>query len=142
MSHSYQACINYRIQRIAKVYRRRAEERLSALGLHPGQEFLLMQLWDKDGITQSELFERLCVEPSTVTKSLQRLEKVGFVERRPDAEDSRVSRVYLTESGRALQAPVLQIWNELEHATVSGLSEVEIALMVRLFDQIDANLAE
>jgi DNA-binding MarR family transcriptional regulator len=142
MNHPFQECINYRIQRVAKVYRRRVEEALNALGLYPGQEFLLMQLWEEEGITQSELVERLCVEPSTVTKSLQRLEKVGFVERRQDAEDSRVSRVYLTEAGRALKEPVKQIWCELEKATVNGLSEVEIALMGRLFDQIDANLAE
>jgi MarR family transcriptional regulator, organic hydroperoxide resistance regulator len=88
------------------------------------------------------LVERLCVEPSTVTKSLQRLEKAGFVERRQDAEDSRVSRVYLTAEGRALQEPVQQMWCNLEMTTVEGLSDVELALLRRVLDQIDTNLAE
>jgi DNA-binding MarR family transcriptional regulator len=142
MNYRYQDAINYRIQRIYRTYRRQIEEALTGLGLYPGQEHLLMQLWDQEGITQSELVERLCVEPSTVTKSLQRLEKVGFVERRADADDSRVSRVYLTPAGRDLQAPVQHIWCDLEIATVQGLSDVELALLRRILDQIDINLAE
>ena len=142
MNYRYQDAMSYRIQRIYRTYRRQIEAAVTALGLYPGQEHLLMQLWDEEGITQSELVEKLCVEPSTVTKSLQRLEKVGFVERKPDAEDSRVSRVYLTQAGRDLQTPMQQIWCDLEKLTVEGLSEVELALMRRILDQIDANLAE
>ena len=142
MNYNYEDAINYRIQRIFRTYRRQVEDRLTALGLYPGQEHLLMQLWNEEGVTQSALVERLCVEPSTVTKSLQRLEKAGFVERRQDSEDSRVSRVYLTSAGRELQAPVQQIWCDLEKVTIDGLSDVELALLRRIFDQIENNLAE
>ena len=50
------------------------------------------------GITHSELAHRMRVSPETVTNMLQRMEKTGFVERRPGAEDQRVSRVYLTDT--------------------------------------------
>jgi len=142
MKFRYQDAIHYRIQRLTKTYRYREEAALNALGLYYGQEMLLLQLWNEEGITQSALVEKVCVEPSTVTKSLQRLEKAGFVERRQDAEDSRVSRVYLTPAGRALQEPVQKIWCDLEKLTVQALSDVEIALLRRLLDQIDATLAE
>lgn len=142
MNYRYQDAINYRIQRLYKTYRHRVEAALNELGLYSGQEMLLLQLWNEEGITQSALVEKLCVEPSTVTKSLQRLEKAGFVVRRPDADDSRVSRVYLTQAGRDLQEPVQAIWCDLEKRTVQALSDVEIALMRRLLDQIDATLAE
>lgn len=142
MNYNYEDAINYRIQRIFRTYRRHVEDRLTALGLYPGQEHMLMQLWNEEGVTQSALVERLCVEPSTVTKSLQRLEKVGFVERRQDSEDSRVSRVYLTDAGRELQVPVRQIWCDLEKVMVDGLSDVELALLRRILGQIEDNLAE
>ncbi|XXV34779.1 MarR family transcriptional regulator [Sorangium sp. So ce1504] len=63
-------------------------------GLQPGQDVLLRQLCQSDGLSQSALIERLGVEPPTVTKALGRLEKAGLVVRRRDPNDARVSRVY------------------------------------------------
>jgi DNA-binding MarR family transcriptional regulator len=141
MSHPLDDYIGYRILQIHRAHRSRAEVALSQLGLHTGQEMLLFHLWNEEGLTQSQLVDQLCVEPPTVTKTLQRLEQAGLVERRQDAEDARVSRVYLTPKGRALKAQVKKIWENLEALTVQGLSEVEKALMRRLLDQINNNLA-
>ncbi len=141
MSHLLRDYIGYRILQIHRAHRSRAEAALNELGLHTGQEMLLFQLWNEEGLTQSQLVDQLCVEPPTVTKTLQRLEQAGLVERRQDAEDARVSRVYLTPQGRALKAPVQKVWGDLETLTVQGLSEVEKALMRRLLDQINDNIA-
>lgn len=141
MSHPLDDYIGYRILQIHRAHRSRAEAALNQLGLHTGQEMLLFHLWNEEGLTQSQLVDQLCVEPPTVTKTLQRLEQAGLVERRQDAEDARVSRVYLTPKGRALKAQVKKIWENLEALTVQGLSEVEKALMRRLLDQISNNLA-
>ena len=141
MSHPLHDYIGYRIIQIQKAHRNRAETAFNNLGLYTGQEMLLYQLWKQEGLTQSELVEILCVDPSTVTKTLQRLEQAALVERRQDAEDARVSRVYLTPKGRALQAPVQKIWDDLETLTVQGLSEVEKALMRRLLEQIQDNVS-
>ncbi len=140
MDHPLNDYIGFRLLQVLKVHRSHAETALNRVGLYSGQEMLLFQLWNQEGITQSELVDFLCVDPSTVTKTLQRLEQAGLVERRQDAEDARVSRVYLTSKGRALHAPVQKIWDDLEALTVQGLSEVEKALLRRLLDQIQDNL--
>ena len=72
---------------------------------------------------------------------LQRMERAGLIERRPDPEDARVSLVYLTERGRALEQPVLEVWKQLEAQTVAGLSATEQALLRRLLMQVSANLS-
>jgi DNA-binding MarR family transcriptional regulator len=72
---------------------------------------------------------------------LQRMEHAGLIERRPDPEDARVSRVYLTPRGRALEQPVLEVWKQLEAQTVAGLSVIEQALLRRLLMQMVANLS-
>ena len=126
---------------ICRAHRYNAEIALNALGLHTGQEMILFQLWEQEGITPSQIAETLCVEPPTVTKMLQRLEKSGFVERRPDVEDGRISRVYLTAEGKSLKIPVQQVWNRLEAQTIGGLSDMEQALLKRLLLQIQGNLA-
>jgi DNA-binding MarR family transcriptional regulator len=81
---------------------------LVANGLHPGQDLLLSALWSEDGITQTELVERLGIRSPTVSKALTRLERVGYVRREIDPNRSR--RVFLTPAGRALRQPVEQAW--------------------------------
>ncbi len=140
MEHPLQDYIGYRILQIHRAHRNRAEAAFNEIGLHTGQEWVLFQLWNEEGLTQSELVNALNVEPPTITKTLDRLEKAGLVERRQDPEDARVSRVYLTPAGRALEGQVRKVWDKLEADTVQGLSDVEIALLRRLLDQVERNL--
>lgn len=139
MNHPLDDYIGYRFIQIMKAHRSRAEAIFSEAGLHPGQEMLLFQLWEREGLTQSELAAQMCLDASTVTKSLQRMGQVGIVERRTDANDARVMRVYLTPQGRALEAPIRRMWAELEATTVEGLSEVELVLLRRLLRHIQSN---
>lgn len=73
---------------------------LSEEGAHPGQLFCLRVLAAHDGLSQSDLAETLLLSRPTVTAMLQRMERDGFVARRPDPGDQRVTRVYLTPGGR------------------------------------------
>ena len=102
---------------------------------------LLLRLWSEEGIPQSQLAAAMGVEPPTATKMLQRMERAGLIERRPDPDDARISRVYLTQRGRALEQPVLEVWKQLEAQTVAGLSPTEQALLCRLLMQVAANLS-
>jgi DNA-binding MarR family transcriptional regulator len=139
MSNYLKDYIGFKLTQILREHRNRAEVALNKLDLHTGQEMILFQLWNEEGLTQSQLVENLCVEPPTITKALQRLERAGFIQRSQDAEDARVSRVHLTPKGRAVQAQVKKVWDDLEAQTVAGLSEVEKALLRRLLDQIYNN---
>jgi DNA-binding MarR family transcriptional regulator len=77
----------------------------------------LLALWEQEGFTQTELADRLKITPATVTKMLQRMEKTGFIQRKPDAKDQRASRVYLTKAGRAIQDDVEVVWKTMEAET-------------------------
>ena len=133
--------IGFQLLQIHRAHRARAEAALNKLGMHPGQEMLLLQLWIEEGLPQSQLAACMGVEPPTATKMLQRMEHAGLIERRPDPEDARISRVYLTERGRALEQPVLEVWKQLEARTVASLSPTEQALLRRLLMQVSANLS-
>ena len=133
--------IGFQVLQIHKAHRQLAEEDLNKLGVHTGQEMILLQLWIEEGIPQSQLAACMEVEPPTATKMLQRMERAGLIERRPDPEDARVSLVYLTERGRALEQPVLDVWRQLEVRTVSGLSLTEQTLLHRLLLQVATNLS-
>lgn len=124
--------LTYALIKVVKAHRNQLAARLLPLGLHVGQELLLNQLWRQDGLTQGELIARLGVEPPTVTKTLQRLERAGLVHRSPDPERPRVTRVHLTEAGRALRTPVEEIWNSTDEQLQQGLDASERDLLARL----------
>jgi len=124
-----------------KSHHQQAEEAFNKLGIYVGQEMILLQLGNEEGVPQSQLATCSGVEAPTMTKMLQRMERAGMIERRPDPADARVSLVYLTEQGRALVQPILTIWRDLEAQTLQGLTETEQALLRRLLLQVSANLS-
>lgn len=125
--------LTYALIKVMKKHRNQMAAALVPLGLHVGQELLLNQLWREDGLTQGELIARLGVEPPTVTKTLQRLERAGLVYRIPDPERPRVGRVHLTDAGKALREPVEEVWNRTDEDLLRGFDAEERELLVRLF---------
>lgn len=101
---------------------------------------MLRALWEQEGLTQTELAKRLHVQPATVTKMLKRMEKAGFVNRRPDPEDQRVSRVFLTKAGHDIQSDLQHVWRTLEAEAFAGFTLEERVLLRRMFLQVRENL--
>ena len=125
---------------ISRRLHKRAVNDLNALGLYAGQEKFLLFLWEQDGLTQSQIAEQVCVEHATVTQVLERLERVGLIQRCRDEKDGRISRVYLTEKGRALAEPVQRLWSEWEAQALVGFTLEEKLLLRRFLLQIQENL--
>jgi DNA-binding MarR family transcriptional regulator len=132
--------VGWELAFLLKVHRARAAKALAHLGLHPGQDVLLSVMWDEEGLTQSELARRLEVEPPTVTKVLERLERSGLVHRRRDERDARVSRVFLTAAGRRLRHEVEGVWAELDAVMVAGLDAGEQRTLRDLLGRLRGNL--
>jgi len=110
------------------------------MGLHRGQPQVLMHLRRHEGCTQTELGTMRSVRPATISKVLQRMELAGFVERRADLEDQRVSRVYLTPAGHAICENVQRTLDALDEETFGNFSLEESVLLRRFFAQIRRNL--
>jgi len=132
--------IGFLLAQTCKAHRSMADRLLGEVGLHAGQEMILLRLWREDGLMQSDLADRLCVQAATVTKMIHRLAEAGLVERRGDSEDQRISHVYLTEKGRALQPPVEEIWGCFEQTSFASLTLEEKILLRRLLMQVLDNL--
>ena len=129
------------LAQVARLHHHRAHESLDLLGLYRGQPPVLFALWNQDGMTHSELAEKLEITPATVTRMIQRMEKTGFVQRRPDVADQRVSRVYLTEAGRAVHAQLQSIRERMEVENFAGFSNEEQLMLRKFLLRIRDNLA-
>jgi DNA-binding MarR family transcriptional regulator len=126
--------------RVCELKHRRLRRSLDELGLYRGQPSMLRALWSKDGVTQVALVETLHRCPATITKMVQRMEKAGFVERKADPSDHRLSRVYLTDAGRRIQAGVEDAWRAFEEQAMAGLSTSERRLLSELLVHVCHNL--
>jgi len=115
--------MSYAIFQLARAHRAYAGTLLREMELHPGQELLLMQLFDRDGQTQSELLDSVGLDHSTVSKSLRRMQDAGLLLREPAAHDRRVMVVHLTDKGLAMREPIAALWRTLEQASARSLSK-------------------
>lgn len=96
----------------------------------------LMCLWEEEGVTQRDIAKKSKVENSTTTRTLDKLEKLGLVERQPDPESRRSFRIYLTEEGRALQSQLVPIPAGLNKEYLSVLESNEQKELLRLLKKL------
>lgn len=108
------------------------EERMSrvaALGTTPGELKALMRLVPGEQVTSGELARLWGNDPSTTTWLVDRLEKRGLVERRPDERDRRLKQVALTPAGEVVRRDVLAELYRWPHALDALTSQQEQALL-------------
>lgn len=134
--------LNALLMQIMRYHHSRAFTVLSKKGLHRGQAPILVLLWKKEGRTQGEIADILHIKPATVSDCLQRLEKSGYLTRKPDPFDLRISRVFLTDQGREIQAEVEKALLSLEQDCFQNFTPEESMLLRRFLIQIRDNLSK
>lgn len=97
---------------------------LDALGLTYPQYLVMLVLWESDGLTVSELGERLFLDSGTLTPLLKRLEGSGFITRVRDTADERRVRIALTDAGRKLRSEAERIPQCVLRSSQCSLDEV------------------
>ena len=126
---------------IGRVMRRMYDyygQRLSPLFLTPPQYFVFNALWMGDGISVSELGERVFLDSSTLTGIVDRMENNDYVERRPNPDDRRSVLVFLTAKARELGPQILKFADELDASLRHSFPKEEM----NAFEQVLRALAE
>ena len=113
-------CLYFTANSLARIISRMAEEEFRRTGLSPSHAFLMMLVNDHPGIGQKELCEQLHLAPSTVTRFIDALVHKGYLTRQTDG---KLSRVYATDAGQALQQQIADAWENLHqrYAKILGL---------------------
>ncbi|MEU9976585.1 MarR family winged helix-turn-helix transcriptional regulator [Streptomyces sp. NPDC051014] len=132
--------LNHAIFRVARLHRMLAGQLLRRVGLHPGQELVMMQLWDRGPQRQTDLVRLLGSDAATMTRTVRRLENAGFVRRFPCATDKRVTIIEPTAASNALRAEVERVWLDLEAGATEGMAPERQAEAVEVLRSIEENL--
>jgi len=94
--------IAFVISDVARLYRRRFDERTRSFGITGPQMRALVAIMRFPGINQGTLAERLDVEPITTCRMVDRLEQARLVERRRDPQDRRAWQLFLTDAAEPI----------------------------------------
>ncbi len=124
----------------ARLLRKVFDRRMDSLGVTRSQWQVLVTLVFHEGISQSELAERLEIEQPSLVRLLHRLERSGLVERRIDSHDRRVKRIFLATGSASLMASIEVERDKLREQFLSGLNNDERAKVLSLLGHIKENL--
>ncbi|HVY13265.1 MAG TPA: MarR family transcriptional regulator [Alphaproteobacteria bacterium] len=139
-----QADINKRLgfvlHDVARLWRWRFERLAKSEGLTRSQWSVLAQLKRKPGLKQSALAQILEIKPITLARFIDKLEKAGWVDRRPDPKDRRANRLYLTRKAAPVLARMFKIGQETRRAAMEGLGGKDEAKLLEMLLRIRENL--
>ncbi|MEU1404986.1 MarR family transcriptional regulator [Streptomyces sp. NPDC005728] len=133
--------MNHAILRVARLHRMLAGQLLRRVGLHPSQELVMMQLWDRGPQRQTDLVRLLGSDAATMTRTIRRLENAGFVRRSPSTTDKRVTIIEPTAASNALRTEVEQVWLDLEASVAEGMTPAQQAQAIEVLGLIEESLA-
>ena len=91
-------------------------------------------------MTQSELAQNLEDTPATITNMLHRMEQAGFITRTRDQGDSRISRVFLTTSGKIILDQAKVLADKMDQTAFTGFSNEEQKQVGDFLERIRQNL--
>lgn len=133
--------IGFLLGDVARLIRRRFDERARAIGVTRPQWRVMLLLSRHEGATQGLLAELLEVEPITLCRMIDRLAEAGHVERRRDPADRRAWNIYLTDRARPLLEKLRAIGDDLVDDGLAGLGVEERTAFQASLSAIRSNLS-
>lgn len=115
-------------------------ERLQAYGITIAQWSVLVVLWEVDGLTHKELSDRVMVEMATISRTLDRMERDGLVNRVRSETDRRQVHVHLTDKGAGLWRDLVPEAQAMLACALSGFSDEDEALLRTLLKRVIFNI--
>ncbi|KRM78041.1 MarR family winged helix-turn-helix transcriptional regulator [Secundilactobacillus collinoides] len=108
--------------------------------LTKGQFLYLVRVCEQPGIIQERLGELIKVDRSTVIRAVQKLQRNGLVEKRPDQENKKIRRLYPTEKGRQLY-PLLKREDDFSNQrALQGFSTTERHRLAVMLQRMATNV--
>jgi DNA-binding MarR family transcriptional regulator len=125
---------------VSRLLRRRVDKAAQTLGLTSAQWRVLAFVSRCEGSNQASMADHMDMEPITLSRHLDRMQAAGMIERRPDPNDRRAHRLFLTETGRTLMDGFRAVTSDVMDDFVEGISEEELATAIDILARMRANL--
>jgi DNA-binding MarR family transcriptional regulator len=124
----------------SRAFKAAAVDQMRAMGVHPGQNFLLEELRAQEPLTTGEIARRMHVEVPTVVRMTQRMQAAGLLERQRDANDRRRVLISLTAEGKRAARAMPRLLDTVSEQALSDLSDNERQTLIKLLHRVISNL--
>jgi MarR family transcriptional regulator for hemolysin len=125
------------VARLMKTY---ADQRARQFGISKAQWGVLMRLQLAEGLNQAELAEMLDLQPITLTRLLDVLASNRLIERRPDPNDRRANKLYLTPAARPLLEQLNELGADMMSNVLDGIDQSTVERMLSDLQDVRGNL--
>ena len=105
-----------------------------------GQYLYLIRICENPGIIQEKLAEMIKVDRTTASRAIKKLEANGFIEKRADAANRKIKRIFPTEKGKAISPNISRENEHSERVALQGLSEEEATVLSGLLQTVRKNV--
>ena len=132
----YRDCVVFLL---AKAYQRAhglLKDRLKEFGITPVQNLIMGAVQQDEGLTAAELGRKLVFDSATLSSTLDRMVDKGWLEKRADESDRRLTRLFLTPKARDLGQAVWEPRRRANDAALAGLTVEEKVLLKRLLRDV------
>jgi MarR family transcriptional regulator for hemolysin len=119
---------------------KKANELLKPHGITHAYTYFLMELYQQDGLTQSEMHKRIGIEQPTAVRTLDRMERDGLILREQSPTDRRALFIKLTDKGKRYKENILCCAKELNDFALRGFTDNDRALFNQLINRLNSNL--
>jgi MarR family transcriptional regulator for hemolysin len=140
MRHRNSRELAFAINDVARLLRTYADHAAGRFGMTRAKWAVLARLDRFEGLKQTELAEMLDLQPITLTRLLDGLAENGLIERRPDPDDRRAKRLFLTPAARPLLARLTNLGEDLMAAALAGLGTAEVDAVLGHLTTVKENL--
>lgn len=128
--------LGYLIHDVSRLRRKAFDELVKPLGVTRAQWWIIAHLSRHDGMVQTQLAQMLDVGKASLGALLDRLEATGFIERRPEPNDRRAKRVFLTKSSFQLLEQLVAAETEFNATILAGFTDKDRSELIRLLSNI------
>ncbi|HEY5576268.1 MAG TPA: MarR family transcriptional regulator [Clostridiaceae bacterium] len=132
--------IGYWINKVERTMKNIHDKRFQEYGITVSQASLLHQLWHKDGLTQTQIQEKLSMRGASVSGLVDALLKKDLIIRKQDEDDARCKRLYLTEKGLEIEDKTIGLMMELDEEITEGFDQEENAMLICWMKKLYCNL--
>ena len=125
---------------VARNLRKTVDHEAKALGMTRAQWSVLVRLQRQQGLQQAELASALDLAPITLARLVDHLEDMKFVERRPDPDDRRAYRLFLTATAGPVLTKLSRIGERIMKHALKGIDEEQVSLLTSHLSHMHTNL--
>lgn len=141
LEFDFENSVGYWICTTSHALRRALETQLSQVNLTLRQWEVLACLACEEGLSQSEMADRLGIEPPTLAGVVSRMERDGWLERKSCCDDRRKNRIHSTARAESIWKRTTEICDDIREQAIAGLDAQTLAGLKSACEHIRHNLA-